>query len=241
MPGPHAPIRQRLPPAPADRARISMPGPHAPIRLCLPPAPADRARISMPGPHAPIRLRLPPVPAARADVSVPGPPAPIRLRVRPVPAARTEISAPGPHAPIRLNLRPVPAARLSHRNRTETSVRLATRDADRSASPALPTPVASADRGRHPEIQIETRRIVDAAQHHPLHPAAGHAPPPGRFSSERESHHGIRHQAGHASGQSQFFLRPLRQASRLDAGRAVGRAARPQPPRRGTRRRASPR
>ena len=104
-----------------------MPGPHAPIRLCLPPAPADRARISMPGPHAPIRLRLPPVPAARADVSVPGPPAPIRLRVRPVPAARTEISAPGPHAPIRLNLRPVPAARLSHRNRTETSVRTSPR------------------------------------------------------------------------------------------------------------------
>ncbi len=38
-------------------------------------------------------------------------------------------------------------------------------------------------------------------------------------------------EAGHASGQSQLLLRPLRQASRLHAGCAVRRHARPQPPR----------
>ena len=65
-----------------------------------------------------------------------------------------------------------------------------------------------------------------------LHPAPGHAPPPGRFSSERESRNGNRHASGPASGKSRFLLRPLRQAPRLLAGRPRRRATRPQPPRR---------
>ena len=86
-----------------------------------------------------------------------------------------------------------------------------------------------------PDISCATDtepKIVDAVATFSLYAAPGHAPPPGRFSSERESRRWRSHtETGRASGQSQFLLRSLRQASWLHAGCAVWRHARPQPPR----------
>ena len=68
---------------------------------------------------------------------------------------------------------------------------------------------------------------------------AGHAPPPERFSSVRESRHGklgafaaAGHASEAASPQPQFLLRTLRQAAGLVAAGARRRAAGPKSPRR---------